>query len=58
MERARFKNTMKKTFRGCKKAWSSFLKPTINTPAPVIGIAVGAKSKNPRVGQATTKILN
>ena len=33
------------------------MKPTINTLAPVIVMAVGAKSKNHQVGAATTNIL-
>ena len=52
-----FKNKMKKIFKGSQTAWNKFLKPTINTLAPVIGMAVGAKSKNKQVGQATTNIL-
>ena len=31
-----------------------FLKPAVKNLAPVIGVAVGAKSKNPQVGQVTT----
>ena len=57
LEGAGFKNTMKKIFEGSQTAWSNFLKPTINTLAPVIGMAVGAKSKNAKVGVATTNIL-
>ena len=57
LEGAGFKNTMKKTFKGSQTAWSKFLKPTINTLAPVIGLAVGVKSKNQKVGAATTNIL-
>ena len=57
LEGAGFKNTMKKIFKGSQQAWSKFLKPTINTLAPVIGMAVSAKTKNPKVGQATTNIL-
>ena len=48
---------MKKMFKGSQTAWNKFLKPTINTLAPVIGLAVGAKSKNKQVGAATTNIL-
>ena len=54
---AGFKNTMIRKFEASQKAWDKFLKPTVNTLAPVIGLAVGAKNKNPRVGQATTNIL-
>ena len=57
LEGAGFKNTMKKIFKRSQTAWSKFLKPTINTLAPVIGMAVGAKSKNKQVGAATTNIL-
>ena len=48
---------MKKTFEGSQTAWSKFLKPTINTLAPVIGMAVGAKTRNPKVAAATTNIF-
>ena len=57
LEGAGFKNTMKKIFKGSQTAWNKFLKPTINTLAPVIVMAVGAKSKNVKVGAATTNIL-
>ena len=36
-----YKNTIKIIFKKSRKAWNSFLKPTINTLAPVIGMAVG-----------------
>ena len=58
LEGSGFKNTMKKIFKGSQTAWNKFLKLTINTLAPVIGMAVGAKSKNKQVGAATTNILN
>ena len=57
LEGAGFKNTMKKIFKGSQTAWNKFLKPTINATAPFIGMAVSAKTKNPKVGQATTNIL-
>ena len=52
-----FKNTMKKIFKGSQIAWNSFLKPTLNPPAPVFVLSVGSKSKNPKIGAATTNIL-
>ena len=52
-----FKYTMTKIFKGSQKAWNSFLKLTVNTLAPVIGLAIGAKSNNTQVGQANTNIL-
>ena len=57
LEGVGLKNTMKKIFRGSQTALSKFLKPTINTLAPVIGMAVGAKSKNAKVGAATTNLM-
>ena len=57
LEGAGFKNTMKKILKGSQTAWNKFLERTINTLAPVIGMAVGAKSKNAKVGAATTNIL-
>ena len=57
LEGAGFENTMIKIFKGSQTAWNKFLKPTLNTVAPVIGMAVGAKSKNEQVGAATTNIL-
>ena len=56
-EGAGLKNTMKSNFKGSQKAWNSFLKPTINTLAPVIGMVVGAKSKILQVEQATADTL-
>ena len=34
-----------------------FLKPAVNVAAPFIGMAVSARTKNPKIGQATTSIL-
>ena len=52
-----FKQPMKKIFKGSQTAWNKFLKLAVNVSAPFIGMAVSAKTKNPNVGQATTKIL-
>ena len=43
-------------FKRSQTAWDKFLKPTINTLAAVIGVAVGANSRNKQVGAATTII--
>ena len=48
---------MKKIVKGSQTAWNKFLKPADNVAAPFIGMAVSAKTKNPKVGQATTNIL-
>ena len=57
LEGAGFKNTMKKIFKGSQTAWNKFLQPAVNIAAPFIGMAVGAKTKNPKVAAATTNIL-
>ena len=57
LEGGSLKSFMKKVFKGSKTAWNKFLKPVVNATAPVIGMAVAAKSKNPKAGQATTQIL-
>ena len=51
------KNKLKSIFKGTQTAWKKFLKPAINASAPFIGMAVGAKTKNPIVAAATTNIL-
>ena len=51
------KSFMKKVFKGSKTAWDKFLKPVVNTTAPFIGAAVGAKFNNPKAGQTTAQIL-
>ena len=56
-ERAGFKITMKKIFKGSETAWNKFLKPAVNVAAPFNSMTVGAKTKNPKVAQATTNIL-
>ena len=49
--------TTKKIFKGSQTAWNKFLKPAINASAPFIGMAVSTKTKNPKVGGATTNTL-
>ena len=51
-----FKDTIKK-FKGSQTAWKKFLLPALNIASPYIGMAVSAKTKNPKVGQATANIL-
>ena len=46
-----------KIFKGSQTAWNKFLKPAVNVAAPFVGMAVSAKTKNPKIGQATTNIL-
>ena len=57
LEGGSIKSKLQKKFKGTLTAWNKFLKPAINETAPFIGMAVSAKTKNPKVGQATTNIL-
>ena len=51
------KNAMDKIFKRSQTAWNKFSKPAVNVAAPFFGMAVTAKTKNTKVGQATTNIL-
>ena len=42
---------MRKKIKGTEKAWNKFLKPAVNVEAPLIGMAVGGKIKNQRLGR-------
>ena len=57
LEGGSIKSKLQKTFRGTQTAWNKLLKPAVNVAAPFIGMAVSAKTKNPKVGAATTNIL-
>ena len=57
LEGGSIKSKLKPFFRVTKTAWDIFLKPVLNIASPYIGMAVSAKTKNPKVGQATTNIL-
>ena len=57
LEGGSIKSELQKIFKGTQTAWNKFLKPAINATAPFIGMVVSAKTKNPKVGQATTIIL-
>ena len=57
LEGGSIKSKLQKIFRGTKTAWDKFLKPALNIASPYIGMAVIAKTKNPKIGQATTNIL-
>ena len=52
-----FGDTIEKTFRGYQTAWNKFLKPALNIASPYNGMAVSAKTTNPKIGQATANIL-
>ena len=57
LEGGSIKSRLQKIFKGTQTAWNKILKPAINATAPFIGMAVSAKTKSPKVGQATTNIL-
>ena len=57
LEGGSIKRKLQKIFKGTQTAWNKFLKPAVNVAAPFIGMAVSAKTRNPKVGQATTNVL-
>ena len=57
LEGASIRGKLQKIFTGTQTAWNKILMPAVNVAAPFIGMAVSAKTENPKVGQATTSIL-
>ena len=57
LEGRSIKSELRKIFQGTQTDWNNFLKPAINATAPCIGMVVSGKTKNPKVGQATTHKL-
>ena len=57
LEGGSIKNKLQKSFRGTKKAWSSFIKPGFKMATPLISAVVAAKRKNPQSAQVTNSIL-
>ena len=57
LETGSIKTKLQKNFKGTQTAWNKFLKPAVNVAAPFFGMTVSAKTKNPKVGQATTNNL-
>ena len=51
------KSKLQENFGGKQTAWNKFLKPTLNVASPFIGMAISTKTKDPKIGQATTNIL-
>ena len=57
IEGSGFRNKTSNTFKGTQKSRNKFPKTAVNVAVPFIGMAIGAESKHPKVGQATTYIL-
>ena len=57
LERGSIESKLQKFFRGTQTAWNKTVKPAIKATAPFIGMAVSAKTKNPKFGAATSNIL-
>ena len=53
-----FKMNYKFFFEGTQSAWNKFLRPALTVAAPLNGMAIGAKTKNPEFAQATMIILH
>ena len=47
LDRAGFKNTMKKIFKGSQTAWNKFLKPALKIATLIVSASVAAKTKTP-----------
>ena len=54
LEGGLIKSELLKFFRGTQTAWGIFFMLAFNVAAPFIGMAIRAKTKNPKVGLATT----
>ena len=48
---------MKKIFKGSQTAFNKFLKPALKIASPYVGMAVSAKTKYLKIGQAIANIL-
>ena len=57
LEGGSIKSKLQKKVKGTQTAWNRFLKPAVNVAAPFIGMALGAKIKNPKVARAATSFL-
>ena len=57
LEGGSIKSKLQKIIKGTQTEWKKFLNSAVNATAPFIGMAVSAKTKKTKVGQATTNIL-
>ena len=57
LEGVSIKRKLQKFFRGTQTAGNKLLKPAVKATAPFLRMAVSAKTRNPKVGKATTNIL-
>ena len=51
------KHNLQIVFKGTRTAWKKFLEPAVNVAALFFGMAVGGRTKDPKVAQTTTKIF-
>ena len=57
LEGGSIKNKLKSIFKATQSARNKFLKPALKMASPYRGMAVSAKTKNRKIGQATVNIL-
>ena len=57
LEGGSIKSKLQKIFRGTRKAWDRFIKPSVKMATPLISAAAAAKTKNPQSAQVTNSIL-
>ena len=51
------KSRLQKNFNGTRKAWDSFIRPSLEMATPLTSPAVAKKTKNPQLAQITSSIL-
>ena len=57
LEGGSIRSKPQKIFKGTQSAWNKFLKTALTISKPYIRMALTAKTKNPKIGAATTNIL-
>ena len=57
LEGGSIKSKLQKIYKRAQSAWNKFLKPALSMASPYVGMANSARTKNPKIGQATANIL-
>ena len=57
LEGGSVKSKLRKSFRGTKKTWDSFIKPGLKKATPLISAATATKTENPQSAQVTNSFL-
>ena len=57
LEGGSIKRKLQKLIKGTRTAWQKLHEPALKITSPNIGMAVGARTKNPQIGKDTSDIL-